>query len=198
MNCRVFAVAVCGIVIALGGWPGAVVHRAAVAEEAAASAEQAAGASDSNPFADGLIWKLHLQLSADEYQAMQPPAGGGFPGGPPQRPAPKRKPERASERNLFGVEFPWVEAELTADGKAYPKVGLRYAGDAGYFAAARGLKRPLRIEFERFGRNDFHGLKAINLHAAALDATKAREKLASALSARQACLRRARRSLKSR
>ncbi len=44
---------------------------------------------------------------------MQPPATGFGP--PPAVPAPKDK--RASERNLFGTEFPWVQGDLSAEGK---------------------------------------------------------------------------------
>ena len=47
---------------------------------------------------------LHIEISADEYQAMQPPPPAAF-GAPPPAPRPKRPGERESERNLFGVEF---------------------------------------------------------------------------------------------
>src|SRR5579864_3652609 len=48
------------------------------------------------------VWKLHLEIPAREYEALQPRQGGfGFPGGPPKQPAPKGpKDRREGERNL--------------------------------------------------------------------------------------------------
>ena len=53
------------------------------------------------------VVNLHIEIPADEYEAMQPPPPAGMPGGPPPAPRPKRPGERESERNLFGVAFPW-------------------------------------------------------------------------------------------
>jgi putative membrane-bound dehydrogenase-like protein len=132
-------------------------------------------------FGDTKIWSLHLEIPAKEYEALQPlPGGFGVPGQPPAPPqAPKDK--RDSERNLFGTVFPWVQGDLSADGTTYKKVGIRYAGDFSYFASAQALKRPLKIEFSRFGQQQFHGLKSFHLHAMALDPAKGREVVASSL-----------------
>src|SRR5277367_5952309 len=89
------------------------------------------------------VWAIHLEIPAKEYDAMQPATGFGPPGGAP--PAPKDK--RESERNLFGTEFPWAQGDLSAEGKTYKQVGLRYSGEIAYFASAQGLKRPLTIDF---------------------------------------------------
>src|SRR4029077_5794454 len=58
------------------------------------------------------------------------------------------------------------------------KIGVRYAGDITYFASARGLKRPLKIEFNKFGVLSFHGLTSLDLHAMPMDPAKGREVLA--------------------
>src|SRR5262249_3966315 len=101
------------------------------------------------------------------------------PKGPAQ---PKgKKDKRASEHNLFGTAFPWVQADLTAGGKTYKKVGLRYAGDITYFSSARGVKRPLAGEFNRFADQRFHGLTSLHLHSMPLDPAKGREALAFAV-----------------
>jgi putative membrane-bound dehydrogenase-like protein len=135
------------------------------------------------------VWSIHLELVPDEYRALQPAAGFGFPGGPPPAGGPETAPPtantdgetpRATESNLFGVAFPWVRAEMTVGGESSGTIGLRYAGDAGYLAAAGNLKRPLKFEFERFGGRPFRGLRAINLHAGALDPSKLRESVALA------------------
>ena len=36
------------------------------------------------------VVQLHIEIPADEYQAMQPPAPAGAPGGPPPAPRPKK------------------------------------------------------------------------------------------------------------
>jgi putative membrane-bound dehydrogenase-like protein len=123
------------------------------------------------------LWAIHLEISAREYEAMQPPTGGfGFPGAPPAPPAPREK--RDSERNLFGTEFRWAEGAFSAEGKTYKKVGVRYAGDITYFASAQGLKRPLKIDFSKFSDQKFHGLASLQLHAMPMDPAKGREVVA--------------------
>ncbi|MDB5349961.1 MAG: cotH 2 [Planctomycetota bacterium] len=123
------------------------------------------------------VVNLHVGISAEEYQAMQPPA----PGGPPPAPRPKKPGERESERNLFGVEFPWASGSVTAEGKTHKGVGIRYSGNASYMASAGGLKRSLLIDLDRSDHADFHGLHAMQLQGGELDPTKAREALAFAV-----------------
>jgi putative membrane-bound dehydrogenase-like protein len=141
-------------------------------------------APDKDVFGPSKVWTIHLEIPAREYEALQPGQGGGFgfPGGPPKQPAPKGpQDKRDSERNLFGTEFPWVQADLAVDGKTWKKIGIRYAGDITYFASAQGLKRPMKIAFDKFGGGTFHGLAAFDLHAMPLDPANGREVLAYAV-----------------
>jgi putative membrane-bound dehydrogenase-like protein len=140
--------------------------------------EKAAGAE---LFGLTKLVNVHVDISADEFQAMQPPAPVGVPGGPPPAPSPKRPGDRQSERNLFGIEFPWARGAVTADGMRFPRAGLRYSGNASYMASAGGLKRSVLINLDTDDRGDFHGLHSIMLQGGALDPTKARESLAFAL-----------------
>jgi spore coat protein H len=58
-------------------------------------------------------------------------------------------------------------------------VGLRYKGGGSYVLAATKLKRNFKVDFDRHDPDQrFHGLKAINLNAGALDPTKTRDALA--------------------
>jgi putative membrane-bound dehydrogenase-like protein len=124
---------------------------------------------------------LDIEIPADEYQAMQPPALAGAPGGPPPAPRPKKPGERESERNLFGIEFPWARGAITVQVQTFRGVGLRYAGNASYMASAGGLKRSFLVDLDRVSHAEFHGLHAMQLQGGALDPTKAREALAFAL-----------------
>src|SRR5262245_45987867 len=148
-----------------------------VARSMRAAGDDDAKADGAKLFGLTRVVGLDIEISEDEYRAMQPPAPAGVPGAPPP---PKRPGDRESERNLFGVEFPWVRGAVTAEGRTYKTVGLRYAGNASYMASAGGLKRSFVIDLDRFDHLDFRGLRAIPLQGGALDPTKAREALAYA------------------
>jgi putative membrane-bound dehydrogenase-like protein len=126
------------------------------------------------------VVQLNIEIPEEEYQAMQPAAPAPF-GGPTPALRPKRPGAQESERNLFGVAFPWARGALIAEGRTYKGVGLRYSGNASYMASAGGLKRSFLIDLERSDNRDFHGLHAIGLQSGALDPAKAREALAFAL-----------------
>jgi hypothetical protein len=105
----------------------AVVGLWAMAAAAADDGESAAKQPpDSNVFGMTKVLAFDLEIPAKEYEAMQPPAGGGFgaPGAPPPRP---RNPndKRDSERNLFGTEFPWAHGDFLTAGKSVSKRLLR-------------------------------------------------------------------------
>ena len=109
------------------------------------------------------------------------PGPGRRPGRPAAGPSAEEARRAASERNLFGVEFPWASGAVTAEGKTFQGVGLRYAGNASYMASAGGLKRSFLVDLDRADHAEFHGLHAMQLQSGALDPTKAREALAFAL-----------------
>jgi putative membrane-bound dehydrogenase-like protein len=124
------------------------------------------------------VVKIHIEIPADDYQGMQPPAPAGIPGGPPPAPRPKKPGERDRERNLFGLEFPWAHGTITAEGTTFKGASLHYSGNGSYFASAGGLKRSVVVELDHA---DFHGLRAMQLQSGALDPSKSREALAFAL-----------------
>lgn len=166
------------------------------------SAEKRLGAQETEGWGLERVVKVHLELAAAEFDAMQPPPAPGFgglgfgpggpgfgPGGPGAPgfgpggggPGPRevRPPEaaRERERNVFGTEFPWAAARVTVDDVRFENAQVRYAGDITYVVSARGLKRPLKI---RLGDQAFDGITAFHLHAMPLDPSKAREAVALA------------------
>src|SRR5262249_50568527 len=144
----------------------------------AIKAEDAKQPAGKDLFGAAKVWVFHLEIPAKEYEAMQPPAAGfGPPGSNP--PAPRNpNDKRERERNLFGVEFPWVQGDFSADGKTYKKIGVRYSGEITYFVSSQGLKRPLKIEFNKFADQRFHGLASLQLHSMPMHPAKGREALA--------------------
>src|SRR5262245_56798582 len=151
-------------------------------------AAQAPIGAAANPEAKGLfgtakVWTIDLDLSAAEYEAMQP-ATPAFPGSQPQHEV--KKDKRPAEQNRFGTAFPWAHASVAVNGTKLDKVGIRYAGDITYFVSTLRLKRPLAIKFDlsagEGGTGEtFDGLSSVQLHAMPLDPSKARAALASAM-----------------
>jgi putative membrane-bound dehydrogenase-like protein len=162
-----FAILLAGIVLPLSG--------------AADDGDAKGRPADHGLFGLTRVVPLQIEITADEYHAMQPPAPAGGPGGPPLAPQPKQPGERQSERNLFGIEFPWASGAVTVQDKRFQGVGLRYTGNASYTASAGGLKRSFVVDLDHADHAEFHGLHALQLQGEALDSTKAREALAFAL-----------------
>jgi putative membrane-bound dehydrogenase-like protein len=163
---------------AAGGLAAIMTVSGFVTPEAAANDDPTSTADEaSDAFGLTSLWKIHLEIAAEEYEAMQP-AAPAF-GGPP--PVPRRDGARPVERNLFGTEFPWAEANLSLDGTVFEKVGIRYAGDVTYFVSAAGLKRPFKVQLDRFGGERPDGRSTFQLHSMPLDPAKAREAIAMAV-----------------
>src|SRR5262245_32945786 len=101
--------------VAAVGWIGSAFFLAGTG--ARADDGDAKGKVDGDLFGLTKVVRLQLEITADEYQALQP-APLAF-GAPPPAPRPKKPGARESERNLFGVEFPWVRGTLREDGRAY-------------------------------------------------------------------------------
>lgn len=166
----------------------------AAAPIGAAPPDAKAAAGPADIFGLGKVWKFHLAVSARDYEALQPAAGGGFfggpggPGGPgfPGRPAPPPKaadkPTDVHKGGSFGIEFPFVHADFTAEGKTYKDIGLRYKGGGSFVMSNGRTKRNFKVELDHFDtKQRFHGHKKINLNAGVMDPTGAREALAFAV-----------------
>jgi spore coat protein H len=147
------------------------------------------------------VWTFHLQVSAKDWETMEPKGGGfGMPARPPQpgggagapgaRPAPGgpgggpggRPPgDGGFAPGKFGYEFTYVKGTLEAFGKSYKDVGVRFKGNSSYALSSRGLKRPFKIDFNRYEEKQFLGLTMINLSNNAMDSTQVREALSYAV-----------------
>jgi spore coat protein CotH len=125
------------------------------------------------------VFKVHITLSAMEFDAMQPSGGGGFPGfGPP--PAPPKKPADGREihRNAFNFDLPWAAGSVTINGTTFEKVGLRYKGNGTIMESMRTLKKSIKIDLDRHDKKlKYAGHQTINLHSGVADPSKARETL---------------------
>ena len=140
---------------------------------------------------------LHIEIPADEYRAMQPPTPAAF-GGPPPAPRSKKPGERASERNLFGVEFPWARGAVMAEGKTFRGRRPPLCGERLLHGLRRGPEAFLPCRSGSRRSAEFHGLHAMQLQGGALTRRKHARPSPSPSSARPESPRRARRSPRSR
>lgn len=147
-------------------------------------------------FGTDRVWTVHLRISPENWKAMQPtracrlaymlgvvrdelpstqPAAASRPaadeaGGQATRPGRRMSP--------FGYEYTYVPATVEMDGETYRDVAVRFKGNSSYSYYASGLKRPMKLDFDRFAPGQhFHGLSTINLQNNALDPSELRESL---------------------
>jgi hypothetical protein len=136
-------------------------------------------------FAADKVWTFHLEISAKNWEAMHPsrsPGFFGFPAAPAKEKEKDKDQPPAPPRGGFGFDFEYVKGTLEFDGKKWPDVGVRFKGNSSYSMTAKGLKRPFKIDFDRYVEGgEFHGLKMINLANNAMDPTQLRESLGYAV-----------------
>lgn len=75
--------------------------------------------------------------------------------------------------------FAYVLGEMEFDGRRIADIGLRFKGSSSYAVSAETLRRPMRVDFDRFvegGR--FAGIETLNLSNTTFDPSQVRESLA--------------------
>ena len=149
---------------------------------AAAQAAKTNPEKSSDLFSDTKVLPIHITIGAKEFEAMQPPAPGGFGFGfpPPAQNAPKQKNADGREvhRNAFGVDLPWAVGTIEVDGERLENIAIRYKGNGTIMDAARTIKKSIKFDLDRRDPTKrFRGLKTLNLHSGVADPSKARETL---------------------
>jgi spore coat protein H len=140
-----------GMAMVLVGCAATVV--AAPVEEASAVAQKAYW---QQVYSGRRILEIELQLSSKAWNEMQP-AGGG---------------------RGDGTRFPYASGTLTIDGKKLDRVGMRFKGNSSYRFSQRGLRRPFKIDTNRFTKGlKWFGKTKLNLSNSFKDSTYLREKL---------------------
>lgn len=109
-----------------------------------------------------------------------PPRGDRPEGGPPGGGPPQGRGEPPQGGPGGGsTEFTYVKAQMVVDGEKYADVGLRFKGNSSYRSSANSLKRPMKIDMDKFNnKQSLHGRDKLNLSNAMLDTAFMKEKLA--------------------
>ena len=109
------------------------------------------------------VVQIHISANREAWDEMQPRRVERKPDGP---------------RVHFGNKFGYAKADITIDGKLYKDAGLRFKGNSSYRFAGRSLKKPFKIDTNRFIKGQkLHGRTKINLSNAFLDSAFMKEKL---------------------
>lgn len=134
-----------------------------------------------NLFDTARVIRLHLDMTAKQFDALSPKQGpGGFGGfGRP------KTPPGDAHRNTFGIDLPWSSANLTVsngeESLQLKDIGIRYKGNYNYIAAANALKKSFKLDMNRqVPGQKLDSLTMLNLHGGLSDPSRARESLSYA------------------
>ena len=116
-------------------------------------------------YAENHVLDVQISITRDAWDAMQP-----------QRR--ERRPGEEGPRVDFGNQFPYAKAKVVIDGLSLPDTGMRFKGNSSYRFASRGLKRPFKIDTNRFVKGQkLHGRTKLNFSNAFIDSAFMKEKL---------------------
>lgn len=138
-------------------------------------------------FGPDKLWKLHLEITAENWQAMLPTRGLALFGAPEfgresgKTPEQGERREPAERRGGFKFDFRYVPARVELNGERIEQVAVRFKGNSSYGLVGNSPKRPFKIDFDREVEGQtFHGLKMLNLTNNAFEPSQLRESLAFA------------------
>jgi spore coat protein H len=119
---------------------------------------------------------IQIKMSAGGWDLLQPGAGAQKATG-----VTNREQGRMAGLRLRPTSptYAYVLAELEFNGQRIADVGLRLKGNSSYSVSAGTLRRPMRVDFDRFvdgGR--FAGIETLNLSNTSFDPSQVRESLA--------------------
>jgi spore coat protein CotH len=153
-------------------------------------------------FGSDKLYTIHLHLTAEDWELMQPtrrPRPATLVADSIAGPAKQATRQRATTQatvaptqrsgskssavngeklppNNYGFEYVYVKAGFECDGEKLGTVALRFKGNSSYENFQRSLKRPYKIDFNRFVKGQkFHGLETMNLGNNAFDMWQLRE-----------------------
>ena len=150
------------------------------ARQQGVSASTPAGLTAAEFFTATRVWKAHLTMTPEAWQAMQPRNtgsggfgfGGGFTG-----PDGGRNGVAARQ----GVEFDYVQASLKINDWTFPEVAARFKGNGSYLRATRGgdNKISIKVDLNKYVKGQkLAGLTTLNFQNNITDAGWMNEVLA--------------------
>src|SRR4051812_42481514 len=140
------------------------------------AAESMRPISADNLFDPARAHSIQLTVSAEAWNLMQPGAGG-----PKAATATNRELGRIAGVRVRPTSptYAYVPGELDIDGRHIRDAGLRFKGNSSYSVSGGTLRRPMRVDFDRFEAGArFAGVESFNLSNTSFDPSQVREALA--------------------
>jgi len=136
-----------------------------LAAEKSSDNKKADAAFWNSVYAENHVLDVQISITREAWDTMQP-----------QRR--ERRPGEDGPRVDFGNQFPYAKTKVVIDGLSLPDTGMRFKGNSSYRFASRGLKRPFKIDTNRFAKGQkLHGRTKLNFSNAFLDSAFMKEKL---------------------
>jgi len=137
----------------------------------AASAQDPADTAFWNSaFAENHVLDIRIEVTREAWDAMQPPAQSRRQRG--------RRGRDEGDQQHRGKPYSYKRARITIDGQRFEDAGLRFKGNSSFRATGPRLKKPFKIDLNRFTKNQkLHGRTKLNLSNAFLDPAFMKEKL---------------------
>jgi spore coat protein H len=146
-----------------------------------------AGYNSAADFFFGLknIWTFHLRIEPSDWSALEP-SDLRLTFSPPHRDSWESRSgtttqtQDGPDESPADTVFDYVPATLEWQGQSMSQIGVRYKGNSSYWTARDSLKRPFKLDFNRFvPQQQFFGLKKLDLSNNILDPSQVRQSLAA-------------------
>ena len=135
-----------------------------------ASAQDPDAAFWNSVFSENHVLDVRIEVSREGWDAMQPPARSRRQRGRPGR--------AEGDRQRRGNRYTYTRARVTIDGQRFDDAGLRFKGNSSFRAGGPRLKKPFKIDLNRFTKGQkLHGRTKLNLSNSFLDPAFMKEKL---------------------
>ena len=124
-----------------------------------ASAQESPDAAFWNSvFSENHVLDIRVEVTREAWDTMQP---------------------SRERRERDGQRYTYVRAKVTIDGQPFDDAGLRFKGNSSFRATGPRLKKPFKIDLNRFTKGQkLHGRTKLNLSNSFLDSAFMKEKLA--------------------
>jgi spore coat protein H len=139
-------------------------------------AEAAAPKSTGELFDPTRAHTIEIRLSSEGWDLLQPGAGA-------QKAAAVTNLAQAKAAGVrlragAPASYAYVLSEMEFDGQRFADVGVRFKGNSSYAVSAGTLRRPMKLDFERFAEGkQFAGVESFNLSNTSFDPSQVREAL---------------------
>jgi len=145
---------------------------------AASLASMAAGPiSPRELFEPARAHTIQIKMSGERWDLLQPGAGAQKASAATNLAQAKAAGVRL--RSGSPPSYAYVLCDMELDGKQVADVGLRFKGNSSYAVSATTLRRPMKLDFDRFAEGKrFAGVESFNLSNTSFDPSQVREALA--------------------